>query len=95
MNRQDLSIVVTCLKENGSNVDETWNSGYSYPRYSSRALAEILRLGFAVKDGARRDPPAAHSIIVVTNANDTAVNPIRTEAVVKDWREHNANLATY
>ncbi len=68
---------------------------HCYPRYSTHALAEIIRLGFAVQAGARRDPPAAHSIVVVTNANDTTVNPIRTEAVVQDWREHNANLATY
>jgi pimeloyl-ACP methyl ester carboxylesterase len=68
---------------------------HCYPRYSTRALAEILRLGFAVQAAARRDPPAARSILVVTNANDTAVNPELTARVVEDWREHNANLETY
>ncbi|OGO34261.1 MAG: hypothetical protein A2W35_12065 [Chloroflexi bacterium RBG_16_57_11] len=68
---------------------------HCYPRYSTRALAEILRLGFAVQAAARRDQPAAHSILVVTNARDTAVNPELTARVVKEWREHNANLTTY
>jgi alpha-beta hydrolase superfamily lysophospholipase len=68
---------------------------HCYPRYSTRALAEILRLGFAVQAAARRGPPAAQSILIVTNANDTAVNPELTARVVKDWREHDANLETY
>jgi carboxylesterase len=68
---------------------------YAYPRYSTRALAELLRLGFAVQVAAKREPPAASSILVVTNANDTAVNNVLTAAVVKDWREHEARLATY
>jgi carboxylesterase len=68
---------------------------HCYPQYSTRALAEILRLGFAVQAAARREPPAAHAILVVTNANDTAVNPELTARVVKDWREHHADLKTY
>ena len=68
---------------------------YAYPRYSTRALAEFLRLGFAVQAAAQREPPAASSILVVTNANDTSVNNALTAAVVKDWREHEARVATY
>lgn len=68
---------------------------HCYPRYSTRALAEILRLGFAIQAAARREPPAARSILVVTNASDIAVNPEFTARVVKAWREHYANLASY
>jgi len=68
---------------------------YAYPRFSTRALAELLRLGFAVQVAAQREPPAASSILVVTNANDTAVNNVLTAGVVKAWREHEANVATY
>jgi len=68
---------------------------YAYPRYSTRALAEILRLGSAVQVAAQREPPAAHSILVVTNANDPYVNNVLTAAVVKIWREHNARVTTY
>jgi len=67
---------------------------YTYPRYSTRALAEFLRLGFAVQGAAQREPPAAHSILVVTNANDTAVNNVLTASVVKVWREHGASVTT-
>src|SRR5258708_29500341 len=47
---------------------------YTYPRYSRHALAEILRLGFATLAHAGRHPPAARSIVVVTNANDDSVD---------------------
>ena len=68
---------------------------YAYPRYSTRALAELLRLGFAVQAAARLEPPAAASILVVTNASDTSVNNVLTSAVVKVWREHKARITTY
>jgi carboxylesterase len=68
---------------------------YAYPRYSTRALAEILRLGSAVQVVAQREPPAAHSILAVTNANDPYVNNSLTANVVKVWREHNARVTTY
>jgi carboxylesterase len=68
---------------------------YAYPRYSTRALAEIVRLGSAVQVTAQRESPAAHSILVVTNANDPYVNNALTDAFVKVWREHNAHVTTY
>ena len=68
---------------------------YAYPRYSTRALAELLRLGFAVQVAAQREPPAAHSILAVTNANDPDINNVLTAAVVKAWRGHNARVRTY
>jgi len=68
---------------------------HAYPRYSRRALAQILRLGFAVQVGAQQVPPATRTILVVTNANDSSVNNILTTDVVKNWREHGANLTTY
>ncbi len=66
---------------------------HTYPRYSTRALAQILRLGFAVEADAQRHPPAARHILVVTNANDPAVNNDITADVVKLWENH-ANLTT-
>lgn len=68
---------------------------YMYPRHSTRALAETLRLGFAVQAAARRASPAAGSIIVVTNPSDTSINPALVERVVSDWRTHGARLTTY
>jgi esterase/lipase len=68
---------------------------YAYPRYSQHALAQGLRLGFAVQKEARRVAPAAKKLLVVTNANDESVNNPLTRDVVKAWQAHGANLATY
>ena len=69
---------------------------YTYPRYSRRALAQILRLGFATRAQARRRPPAARSVVVVTNANDDAVDNAAAAALAQIWRAAGAaNLVHY
>jgi len=68
---------------------------YSYPRYSTHALTQIMRLGFSVQDGARRNPPAAKRILVITNGNDDSVNNERTQQVVDLWRQHSADIELY
>ena len=69
---------------------------HGYPRYSSRALAQILRLGLAVRLAARSAKPAARSITVVTNPNDWAVDNIVAAEVAAQWRHNGSgNLQTY
>lgn len=69
---------------------------HAYPRYSSRALAQILRLGLAVRIAARSAKPAARSIAVVTNPNDWAVDNVVTKEVAAHWRHNGAGtLQTY
>lgn len=68
---------------------------YAYPRFSQHALAQILRLGFVTQVDAQHRSPTAKQIIVVTNANDIAVNNDLTREVVKTWQAHGANLSTY
>ena len=64
---------------------------YGYWRFSTRALGQILRLGLAVRSAARRSKPAVGSILVVTNANDWAVdNPLAAE-IVSHWRNNGAS----
>ncbi len=63
----------------------------TYPRYSTRALAQILRLGFAAQARAQRSAPAARSILVITNDNDDSVDNAATDAVVRDWQSHGAH----
>jgi len=68
----------------------------TYPRYSTHALAQILRFGLATATAARQKTPAAHSILVITNANDDAVDNTATAGVVTAWREHGArDLRTF
>lgn len=68
---------------------------HAYPRFSSRGLAHILRLGLAVQAAARHDEPAVPSIQVITNPHDWAVNNKRTAQLVNDWRSHGAGIETY
>lgn len=67
---------------------------HGYPRYSKRALAQALRLGFAVEKKAKKQAPKA-SILLITNASDHEVNNERTAEIAKLWRENGAKLLTY
>jgi len=67
---------------------------YCYPRFSSRALAQVYRLGFAVEKEAATRAPAAGRIDVVIAAADEGVNNEVTRAVAERWREHGAHLRT-
>ncbi len=68
---------------------------YAYPRYSRRALAQILRLGFAVQRDIGRNPPAAKKVVMVFNANDDQINNELTQDIVERWQSHNIDLITY
>jgi len=59
-----------------------------YPRWSTHALAQLLRFSFATQAKAAEQSPAAHSILVITNANDPDVNNAMTATVVENWRQH-------
>lgn len=67
-----------------------------YPQNSTRAISQILRLGFVVRTAADQSPPAASAILVVTNANDDAVDNQVTSDVITSWRKSGfENLQTY
>ncbi len=68
---------------------------HAYPRYSRRALAQILRLGFAVRRDMRRTAPGAKKVVVVTNPSDRDVNDTVVQEIVRRWRSGGANLETY
>jgi esterase/lipase len=68
---------------------------HSYPRFSSRALAQSLRLGYAVQAQARQVAPLAQRILVITNANDPSVHPVPIASLVHSWRSHGATIRSY
>ena len=69
---------------------------YAYPRYSTRTLAQILRLSLAVQSQAGQSGPRAQTIWVVTNANDNAVSYPLIQRVVSLWEQHGASrVRTY
>jgi len=61
---------------------------YAYPRYSFRTLAEIMRLGLAVKRQARMGEPAARKILVMENDFDMGVSNTEIETLTKLWIIH-------
>ena len=69
---------------------------HAYPRFASRALAQVLRLSLAVQASARQSKPLPQSILVITNSNDTSVNADLITDVVNSWRRNGVdNLRTY
>ena len=59
---------------------------HSYPKYSTRALAQLMRLGLTVAAQARQAGPQAPVIVVVTNANDHSVSNPVTGEIVALWQ---------
>jgi esterase/lipase len=74
---------------------ENIGPAHAYPRFSRRILGQIMRLGFAVRAGAQQTAPAAHSVLVIFNANDTSVNNELNAHIADEWRARGANLSTY
>ena len=60
---------------------------HCYLGYSTHALGEVLRLGFAVLQAAKKDKPAAPSVLAITNAVDTQVNNQITALLLKHWQD--------
>ena len=77
------------------NLREDIGPFHAYPRYSKHALAQFMKLGFAIRLKSWTAPPAAHRIVVVTNVNDMSVNNSLTAEVVRQWRALGANVETY
>jgi esterase/lipase len=59
-----------------------------YPRFATRAMAEIMRLGAIVEDRAADHAPAARRIVMVTVGKDPAVSNAAIAHLVRAWRSH-------
>jgi esterase/lipase len=69
---------------------------YSYLGYSSRALAQVMHLGFSVLSAAKKSLPAAQSVLFIINDSDPAVNNKVAWTLVHRWRARGAtNIVTY
>lgn len=60
---------------------------HCYLGYSTHALGEVSRLGFAVLQAAKKDKPAGSYALVITNAVDTQVDNQITALLVKRWQD--------
>jgi esterase/lipase len=69
---------------------------HAYPRYATHGLAQLLRLGAALRAQASRAAPAARSVVIVKNDNDEAVDMTTLDDQVQLWRSSGAsNVETY
>ena len=68
---------------------------YAYVGWSSRALGEVLRFGLATFLTAMKERPAAQNLLVVTNANDPAVNNSITRQLVSLWQARGLQQVTF
>ncbi|MBV8116623.1 MAG: alpha/beta fold hydrolase [Candidatus Eremiobacteraeota bacterium] len=67
----------------------------AYPRFSTRALAQTLRIGDEVYAAVRRQPQCAQRIVTIVNRNDPAVNNEVTQQVHLHWSGWNSAGAEY
>jgi len=68
---------------------------YGYPKLSSHAVAELIRLGTVTLEQARAEPHTAEHVVLTTNPNDGAVNPDTVEDIVEAWLENGASASVY
>lgn len=66
-----------------------------YPKFSTRALAQTLRIADFVYDEARVRAPAGGGAATVCNLNDPAVNNRVTRHVVESWNAHRPGWAQF
>jgi alpha-beta hydrolase superfamily lysophospholipase len=66
-----------------------------YPRFASRAIAEVYRLGAGVMREAARAKPKARRLVLVTTAEDDAVNNGLCADLARRWRARGARVETF
>jgi alpha-beta hydrolase superfamily lysophospholipase len=68
---------------------------HAYPRFATRAIAQILRLMLLVEQRASQQPFAARRVTVITNPCDDVVDNRGIERVVAHWRTLGTPVTTY
>ncbi len=68
---------------------------YGYPRFATHAYAALFENGRALVRAARKAPPRAAGIVVVTNAAEPRLDNRFTYRLVESWRAHGANVETF
>jgi alpha-beta hydrolase superfamily lysophospholipase len=76
--------------------DNPYSIYYAYPRYPTRALVEIIRLGMIARAQAAKSPPAAKNITMIINDAEPAVSNAEIFKLFKLWQKHGkGNLSEY
>ncbi len=59
---------------------------YSYPRFPTKVVGQVMLLGSEVLSQAEKTKPACGNILVITTACDMAASKSFTDELVADWR---------
>ena len=65
------------------------------PGFATHALAEVLRLGGAVRDVALREPPRAPEFTLLLNDHDRTVKSAAAVRLAREWEAHGAMVSLY
>lgn len=65
---------------------------HGYPRYSTHAVAHAFRIASRVLKEARRRPPRAGKVVLVTNAREATVNNRAIRRLYRHWRAARPDL---
>ena len=68
---------------------------HGYPRFPTHAYAALFDAGRLLVRSARKAPPKAHSIAVLTNAAEPRLDNRFTYRLVDSWRAHGAAVETF
>ena len=68
--------------------DNPYSIYYAYPRYPTRSLVEIIRLGMIARSQAEKTPPKAGNILIILNDAEPAVSNAETLKLIKLWQIH-------
>lgn len=63
--------------------------------WSTRAVAQVLRLGLAVQRAADRSAPTVHDIQIMLNAHDQTINGASAIALARRWSARGAHVNIY
>lgn len=68
---------------------------HAYPRFATRGLGALLRLGGIVEEEAQQARPACPRVIVILNPADDIVDNTAALAAVAGWRSHGGHITTH
>lgn len=68
---------------------------YGYPRFSTHAYAALFQTGALLVTAARREPPKARSVAVITNAAEPRLDNRFTYRLIESWRARGTAIETY
>lgn len=75
--------------------DKIVGPAHAYPRFSTKGLAQVFRLGNEVRNAAKSTKPQARKIQVIMSDFDTAIHLPTAKKVAKEWKEHGADISVY